>query len=1120
MKRVTLEEIGRKHLIFHVPKKVEIEGQEIQAELKMEYELDFEAGVAKGGTCLVYHAYKIVKSSKGFLKHKVILKEFYPELETEETMIVRREDGSLEVSDAVKEQDAYRTKLERFRQSYEMFVNLHNEKKTNNYVVNADELIEANGTWYLVIDYNEACTLSEYMEKQLNLYEFCQVLRRVAGAVSVLHEAGYLHLDLTPGNLMVFPDGSVCLLDTDSFLRKDELRSKRPVLSWSEGYAAPELLSPRAYQRLFRLGERSDIFSLGAILYRYLYGEHFEGVVDEKSLEEKIEEKYAFNQETVVKCPQNAMRTLKDFISIALSVEMGCRYETMREVEEILEGLLPLIEPKRIQLLDNFRENANRVYGREEKIKELEEAFGKQGQQGKHRLVMISGIGGIGKSTLARAYAEKYLEQYDTIVEVAAESAEEVVRSIGIINFDDNRLEERIRILQALLQERKCLFIVHDYNQREDDSFALFKEFSCDVILTSWADWKESGVSCVSLKSNDLTEQAVVCIFEEIYLKNAQSDCETLKAMLAREREFLKLLLHQVDYHPLTIKLLAKQMSYLAGAEQTPSQMLKELEQYGISENHDVTFQNQKDAGNVELGNVFFHLQKIYGMALQNGRLTEEEIEVLRYMMLLSGENGVCIRRFVTWTYLYEDGEDDEQYEAEKERFVVKVLASLYKKGWIEYKPWQIDQLWLETDCREEVNIEAKGVYHMQMCVSQVLYCQERMTATVWNCSLLLHKLLHWEVVDFPAHFKEYSTVKYVLEYVERLCKYIKEEQSINYAFFLEHCSLILVRWVLYKNKREEAMKKLEIATQMSVKLSRCPVESYSFYSDYKNLAEGYFHNGQYAKAIVYAQKSIECVEENLEKRGEADWSKDFLIFETKKSMYNLLTDSYLEIGNYENAAEVLIKRYLLEKEQYDFFNGFFYKMDEMYIRLGKIELLKGNLFLAIEYWELANEEYTRKFSDGRNYKKKADLAYCLAQAYWEVGWRSKAIDCLENCLKFYNQDNEQTDAVKNLLKEYQWEFSVKKDDVRKLKDWYCKQLRFRRKGGYYRIRRHLKELRPFLDWWERVQLWFKIITCRMKVSNKKIDIRILNDEFWELYIKCSHCQGHDAKECEHCFLR
>ena len=75
MKRVTLEDIGKKHLMFQVSRTVEIEGQEIEAVIKLEYELDFEAGVAKGGTCLVYHAYKIVKSSKGFLKHKVILKE-------------------------------------------------------------------------------------------------------------------------------------------------------------------------------------------------------------------------------------------------------------------------------------------------------------------------------------------------------------------------------------------------------------------------------------------------------------------------------------------------------------------------------------------------------------------------------------------------------------------------------------------------------------------------------------------------------------------------------------------------------------------------------------------------------------------------------------------------------------------------------------------------------------------------------------------------------------------------------------------------------------------------------------------------------------------------------------
>ena len=79
-------------------------------------------------------------------------------------------------------------------------------------------------------------------------------------------------------------------------------------------------------------------------------------------------------------------------------------------------------------LLYNFRENEDPVYGLGDQILIIEKLFNDQWNSEKRsRIVYIQGIGGIGKSTLAKAYAENNKYNYDIIMEVSASSAKDAV---------------------------------------------------------------------------------------------------------------------------------------------------------------------------------------------------------------------------------------------------------------------------------------------------------------------------------------------------------------------------------------------------------------------------------------------------------------------------------------------------------------------------------------------------------------------------------------------------------------------------------------------------------------------------------------------------------------------
>ena len=94
------------------------------------------------------------------------------------------------------------------------------------------------------------------------------IARQTAEALDALHRHGYLHGDVKPANILIAPGGHVTLLDLGFARRFEETGSAvdRLVLG-TINYLAPELLVSA-----LRADERTDIFSLGVVLFEMLAG--------------------------------------------------------------------------------------------------------------------------------------------------------------------------------------------------------------------------------------------------------------------------------------------------------------------------------------------------------------------------------------------------------------------------------------------------------------------------------------------------------------------------------------------------------------------------------------------------------------------------------------------------------------------------------------------------------------------------------------------------------------------------------------------------------------------------------------------------------------------------------
>ena len=124
---------------------------------------------------------------------------------------------------------------------------------------------------YLVMPYLPGSTLRQLMQaapRRLDLRFTIWSMRQVAEALRALHDAGWLHGDVKPENIMTGPSGHATLIDLGFVRGLDVTDEDARALLGSPAYAAPERMScDPSYD------EASDVFGLGVTCYELLTGE-------------------------------------------------------------------------------------------------------------------------------------------------------------------------------------------------------------------------------------------------------------------------------------------------------------------------------------------------------------------------------------------------------------------------------------------------------------------------------------------------------------------------------------------------------------------------------------------------------------------------------------------------------------------------------------------------------------------------------------------------------------------------------------------------------------------------------------------------------------------------------
>lgn len=606
--------------------------------------------IGRGSSSVVYLT-DFTNKSGNVTEH--ILKEYNPK----SIYLRRNESGWLSV---VSDEDsaAFEEGLKRYKAGIIKQLELRRCDELKNYTANVHSTFYAYGTIY--IDMTVTSGTAYQNVKERSLFDLMRRMKVLTHVIGIYHTKGYLHLDIKPENIYVRPQSETCedvlLFVFDSITAKNDI-ANNALLSYTQQWAALELL----LNRRNRICEATDLFAIGEIIFYKLAGRHSDNM--ERGM--LIEFSFDYSSEIFENVNPKVRLLLTDLFRKTLSDSVNRRYQTAAELEAQIDKIISLCDPQKPYLRSTLPSWQGFFIGREKELAEIHNKFEE------NDVVFLCGVGGIGKTELAKYYAHKYKACYDTIIfaPIVNDIFSMIINNtiLSIHNFfpeydnlclvDEELFEHEQQNIFKKLQKYYCrkieklkelcnekTLIIVDNLDGEDEKWDDLKDLGCKLLITTRMNLSDAFPQSQIIvdKINEPFD-----VFKEYYKKPLSEE----------EKTIIFELMEIIGGHTLTVELLAKQMM---DGRVKPYDMLERIKNGGIERSGREKVRRQGNISREQ--SAYEHISELFSLS----KLTEEQRYVLSSLALIPC-SGIPAEKFCKWC-------DLSSYDC---------INKLMRQGWI-----------------------------------------------------------------------------------------------------------------------------------------------------------------------------------------------------------------------------------------------------------------------------------------------------------------------------------------------------------------------------------------------------------------------------------------------------
>lgn len=510
---------------------------------------------------------------------------------------------------------------------------IRQQSALNNPTPPVSHIFEANGTAYMDVACFGGAALGRL--DSLTLPQYLQICRTTAKTVGYYHAAGYLCLDLKPENIFILqnaPDDTVTQLV--EFIDFDSIRSiaetdGNTTFSYTKEWAAPEQMNPYSAGKV---GVTADIYTLGEIVFYLLFGRH------STEQEHRGFSKYPFDE---VKREYRRYTERPDVQALITRLFRGTirsaasnRFQNIADAEKLLASLCDELN-KKDYVIPKLPAVSPHFVGRVAEMKAITEHLNR------NPVLYVTGIGGIGKSTLIRNYLHCSKSRYDVIVYLEFDGdfkrtfCDDMQLQISTISrlsseSPDEYFDRKLSYFRNICTEKRVLFVLDNFSGKVTKDLSRVIDCGYDTVIVTRNQPPKNSFAFIEIGAIADTAE----LFRLVALN--------LERPLTKdERTAFAEIIERVQGHTLVIELIARQIAAGRLEIETALALIRE---HGFSRFSDEKIGNYKDGEEV-----CDTLSAIISALFDAGGMTPQECLTMRILSLLDvrGLNADLIRDIV-----------------------------------------------------------------------------------------------------------------------------------------------------------------------------------------------------------------------------------------------------------------------------------------------------------------------------------------------------------------------------------------------------------------------------------------------------------------------------------------